>query len=189
MKNNTPPIRRYFIIFVILILCLSSKSNAQTYLKWNAAYWAVGIVNMSVETKISDRWTFNGDVVYSPWKSINGNHFEFVQIIPEFRFYLKEAFNGVYFGGYGTFHIFDLTKWNYWNKNKYQRGEGFGFGATVGFATDIGKRWNLDVYVGGGWQDSQYKGYNSPSGEMYKNKNGSGEWLPYKFGITIAYRL
>lgn len=181
--------KKYIIALTILLLSSMGTSYSQTYLKWNAAYWAVGVVNTSVETKVSDRWTFNGDVVYSPWKSINGNHLEILQIIPEFRYYLKESFKGVYFGGYGTFHVFDMTKWNYWNKNKYQKGRGFGFGATVGFATEIGKRWNLDVYVGGGWMNSQYRGYNKPSGEMYIDKNGSGEWLPYKLGITFAYRL
>lgn len=181
--------RKFLAIIATLIFVSIGTSYSQTYLKWNAAYWALGIVNMSVETKVSNKWTFNNDVVYSPWKSIDGNRFEFLQIIPEFRFYLKEAYNGVYFGGYGTFHAFNMTKWNYLNKNKYQKGRGYGFGATIGYATEIAKRWNLDVYLGAGWQNSQYRGYNSPSGEMYVDKNGSGEWMPYKIGITFGYKL
>ncbi len=148
-------------------------------------YWAVGITNASVETKVFNKWTFNSDIVYSPWKSIQGNHFEFVQIIPEARFYPKGAFNGVYFGAYASFIAFDMTKWNYWNKGLHQIGRGFALGGSLGYEHKINSRLLMDVYLGAGWHNSQYRGYRTRTGEQ----NGSAEWLPYKVGITIGYRL
>lgn len=174
---------------LVFILTFTQICSAQTYLKANLIYWSVGIVNVSVETKLAKKWTFNSDWVYSPWKSIRGNHFIFLQIIPEARFYPKGAFNGLYFGGYGAFQAFDLTKWNYWNTGRHQEGFGLSLGASIGYSYQINSRLGLDVYAGAGWQDSWYKGYYTQTNEKYIEWNGSGEWLPYKLGIAITYKL
>lgn len=92
-------------------------------------------------------------------------------------------------GGYAAFHCFDITKWNYINKNRCQKGYDYGLGVVIGLQTPLSDRWRLDVYAGGGWQLSRYRGYDSISGEQYIGLNGSGEWIPYRFGVTFAYRL
>ena len=55
--------KRKLLLLALLALSLSAV-QAQTKLKWNALYWAMGVVNMSAETKLADKWTFNGDAVY-----------------------------------------------------------------------------------------------------------------------------
>ena len=55
--------KRKLLLLALLALSLSAV-QAQTKLKWNALYWAMGVVNMSAETKLTDKWTFNGDAVY-----------------------------------------------------------------------------------------------------------------------------
>ncbi len=174
---------------ILAFISISILCSAQTYLKGNAAYWAVGITNVSIETRLSNKLTFNSDLVFSPWESIRNNAFLFGQIIPEVRFYPNEAFKGFYVGGYAAFQVFKMTKWNYWNTGKYQKGRGFALGLSIGYQIPISNRWNLDVYGGAGWQNSQYKGYYMNTDKMYVGWNGSGEWLPYKIGIAIAYRL
>lgn len=174
---------------LLLLLGVFQVGEAQTRLKANMLYWGVGITNASVETKLAKHWTFNGELVYSPWKSVDGNHFEFLQIIPEARYYVKSAFDGFYIGGYGSFQVFNMTKWNYWNLNKYQKGRGFSLGLNIGYAYSINARWGIDLYIGGGWQNSQYKGYDTQTHEMYRGWNGSGEWMPYRLGVTLTYQL
>lgn len=187
MDRIIKTMKKLLLLFLFILFFLNSFS--QTDLKWNAAYWAVGITNMSVETKIANKWTFNSDLIYSPWKSIEGNHFEFAQIIPEIRFYTKKAFDGVYCGIYGSFQLFNITKWNYWNKGRHQIGNGFAFGITIGYKYQINPQLGLDSYIGAGRQASHYRGYTTSTGEQYVGWNGSGEWLPYKIGIAISYRL
>lgn len=166
-----------------------SAIQAQTQLKWNSLYWALGIVNMSVETRLADKWAFNVDAVYSPWRGINGNPMKFAQLIPEVRYYPKGVFNGFYAGAYAGGHLLiKFTKWNYINTGKYQKGEGFSFGGTVGYEYRINNSWMLDLYAGFGWQDTFYKGYED-NGTMYVGRNGSGEWIPYKIGAAFTYRL
>lgn len=181
--------KRKLLLLALLALSLSAV-QAQTQLKWNALYWAMGVVNMSAETKLADKWTFNGDAVYSPWKSIEGNPMRFGQLIVEGRYYPKGAFNGLYLGGYGSYHrLFKFTKWNYINHDKYQKGNGMSFGATLGYQVKINDRWAVDLFASYGWQHSRYKGYIKSTGEMYVGKNASAEWLPYKLGASLAYRL
>lgn len=177
------------ILILILPLLFAGKTTAQTYIKGNAAYWALGILNVSVERKLADNWTYSGELVYSPREELfNNNKFRFFQFTPDIRWYPKGAFNGFYVGAYGSWQDYKITKWNYINTGRYQDGWGYGFGAMLGLQTDISDRWNLDVYAGGGWHFGEYKGYN-PNGTLYVGWNGSGEWIPYRVGITFGYRL
>jgi hypothetical protein len=177
-------------LFVLAVTVLSVSVQAQTRLKGNALYWATGVMNVSAETRIAGKWTLNGDLVYSPWESLDGNPMKFGQAIAESRFYPKGAFDGFYVGAYGAYHrLFKFTKWNYINKDNYQRGNGMSFGATVGYQLKISDRWGLDMYAGYGWQHSTYKGFKKSSGEMYADTNGSGEWLPYKLGVAFTWQL
>ena len=52
----------------------------------------------------------------------------------------------------------------------------------------------MDLYVGGGSIQSYYKGYHKELGVRYdtdptRQYNQSGEWLPYRGGIMISYRI
>ncbi|MCD8081844.1 MAG: DUF3575 domain-containing protein [Bacteroides sp.] len=144
--------------------------------------------NVSVETKLWNNFTFNQDLIFSPWKSISGNKMLFSQLIPEIRYYPKEAFRGFYAGAYASAHIFKMTKWNYLNLDKYQKGWGFAAGLNLGYEVPINDRWLLDTYVSAGWQVSRYVGWRT-DGSQYYPLNNSGEWLPYRLGITFAYKL
>lgn len=182
--------KKKLLLLAILGLSLSTVAQAQTRLKWNALYWALGVVNMSAETKLADKWTLNGDLVYSPWESLEGNPMKFGQAIAEGRFYPKGAFDGFYAGAYASYHrLIKFTKWNYINGNKHQKGNGMSFGATLGYQLKLSDRWGLDMYASYGWQHSKYRGYVNSTGEMYVGTNRSGEWLPYKLGVAFTYRL
>jgi len=181
-------VKKIIVMAAILVLPIIYV-NAQTYLKWNGLYFAAGVINTSIETKLSDKLSFNTDAVFSPWKSINGNPFLIGQLIPEVRYYPRGTFNGFYMGAYAGGHMFKLTKWNYINRGKYQKGWGYSLGLSLGYEIRINNRWMMDVYAGYGYQHSEYKGYMNHTGEQYIGWNGSGEWIPYKIGVAFAYKL
>lgn len=177
------------IIILALLISSSCALMAQTSIKTNALYWAAGVPNVSLEVGIARKWSYNVDLVYSPWEEyINKKPMVVGQFINEFRFYPKQVNKGFYVGGYGAWHEFKLSKWNY-DYQKYQVGYGMSFGVTVGYELPISNRWLIDFYAGGGWQVSWYRGFRYPSGEMYVGWNGSGEWIPYKIGVAFSYRL
>jgi hypothetical protein len=51
----------------------------------------------------------------------------------------------------------------------------------------------LDIFAGGGWHQGFYHGYyNDGTPGRYEkapNWNKSGEWLPYRGGVMISYKL
>ncbi|MCC8034746.1 MAG: DUF3575 domain-containing protein [Rikenellaceae bacterium] len=177
------------LICLLLSLFIVTAATSQTYIKFNALYWLAGITNVSVETKLGNHFTYNNDLIASPWKSVSGNPMMFAEFIPELRYYPNEAFRGFYAGAYATSHVFKMCKWNYWNTNYYQKGWGFGAGLNLGYEVPINDRWLLDVYASGGWQVSRYRGFLKSDGSQHLKLNNSGEWLPYRIGITFAYKL
>ncbi len=89
--------------------------------------------------------------------------------------------------------IYKIQKWNYWNTNKYEDGFGYRIGATIGYNFKITEKINLDAFVGGGWHQGFYKGYYNDGTpgryEKAEKYNKSGEWLPYRGGLMITYKL
>ena len=179
-------------VLVIIFFILYSPTFSQNYIKVNAVTALVLVPNVGFETKISKHFSFHVDVNASFWKSINGQPFQFVMVIPEIRYHFKETFNGFYLGTHLGGSYFKLQKWGYTNTNIHQEGYNYLMGFTVGYQKKIGAKFMLEAFLGGGNQQAFYKGYNSETGlrsETAKNFNKSGEWLPYRGGIMICYQL
>lgn len=179
---------RKSIVTVVLLLVSGCALAQNTTLKANALYWAAGIPNLSVETKLGKKVTFNGDAVFSFWESVNGRPFKGCQIIAEGRFYIKEAFKGFYAGLYVAYDHYEVSKWGHpwW---EVQNGDGLALGLTLGYQMEIARRWNMDFYLGGGWHHGWYDGKNVLYDVYYTQNDKSGEWIPYKAGVTFAYKL
>lgn len=201
---------------LILSLIISGFLQAQekeTYIKANALFLPVGIVNVGVERQLSEHFTVQGDVFVSPWKSFAGKHAQVYMLGFDGRYYFSKAFEKFYVGANISTGLFNVQKWNYWNdnfyvhkdgevtpylqSNLYQTGFTFVFGAVGGYQFKIKERWNIDLYLGIGTMQSYYKGYDKLSGDRYDTEvdrpgevwDKSGEWLPYRGGVMISYKL
>ena len=101
-----------------------------------------------------------------------------------------------------------MQKYNYWSdglyqytpespiykaSDLYQNGYAIIIGATLGYQFQLSERWNMDLYLGAGSAQSFYKGYHKELGIRYDNDgrkwNKSGEFLPYRGGVMISYKL
>ena len=177
---------------IVLFFLICEISLAQTYLKINGITALVLVPNMGFETKIAEKLTFQTDVSASFWKSVNGSPLKIVMIIPEIRYHFNEIFNGFYAGfhiGGGAFH---LKKWDYALFNYDQKGYSYFVGGTIGYEKKLSDKFLLDFFIGGGNIQSFYKGYDLDSGLRYETAEGynkSGEFLPYRGGIMICYKL
>ena len=171
-------------------------AHGQTYIKTNALYWAALLPNVQVETRLGNHFTFQGEVNASLWDNLQGRPMMGAQFITGGRWYPKQAFKGFYAGADFAFDLYKVSKWDHWGRPDggidIQHGMGWYLGFTLGYQISIGKRWNMDFFAGGGWHLGQYWGetvYPDGSSEMYASWNKSGEWIPYKLGVTFAYRL
>lgn len=179
-------------ILLFTFLLLSIYCHGQTYVKVNALTTLFTIPNIGIETSIGKKSTFQFDITASFWKSIKGKPAEFFVFIPEYRYHFHEKHNGFYVGGSIGATIYNFQKWNYLNTDLYEKGFGYLIGATMGYQTKINDKFMLDCFIGGGSHQGFYKGYYISSGERYDNSksyNKSGEWIPYRGGVMVSYRI
>ena len=185
MKTN-------IILSFLFFLFFPFYSFSQTYVKVNALSTLLTVPNVGIETSLGDTSTFQFDITASFWESVNGKPNQFYIFIPEYRYHFHEKQNGFYVGAHIGASIFNFQKWNYINSNSYQKGFGYLIGATIGYKTKINERFVLDFFLGGGSSQGFYKGYNLETNIRYdkaKDYNKSGEWIPYRGGVMISYRI
>ncbi|MDR4892933.1 MULTISPECIES: DUF3575 domain-containing protein [unclassified Chryseobacterium] len=176
------------------------------YIKGNALFAPLGILNLGIEKQISPKYTLQGDVFISPWKSFGGHKLQFYSVSAEGRYYFTEAFKHWYIGANVSVAAYNATKWSYWNdstfenwngeilknSNLYQKGFSVMLGVTAGYQFQLSERWNLDIYGTVGTSQGFYKGYDKSTGRRYdsaENFNKSGEIIPYRGGVMISYKL
>lgn len=173
--------------------CFSQDASA-LYVKGNILLAPIGILNAGLEYQLAPKYTLQGDFLISPWKSFAGRHAQIYMANAEGRYYFKEAFSKWYIGANVGGAAFDLTKWEYTGTHKFQRGFNFLVGASVGYQLKIKESVNLDFYLGAGTVQSFYHGYEEVDGQLvrYEDASGlnrSGEFLPYRGGIMLSYKL
>ena len=200
------------ILLALIIFCQAQEKKdtlqKSTYIKANAVFLPIGMLNAGIETQLSKKYTFQGDVFISPWKSFGGHYLQIYMLNLEGRYYFDQAFKHWYVGVNFATARYKMQKWNYWKsapaqfyedgpiydkKDLYQDGFSFMLGATVGYQFQVNEKWNIDLYVGGGTSQDFYKGYHKTLGVRYDDPNRkwnrSGELIPYKGGVMISYKL
>lgn len=184
----------FFLSLSVFFLHAQQENQHQLYVKANALFLPVGMLNAGLEYQLSDRYTAQTDFFISPWKSFAGNHAQIYMGHVEGRYYFDKAFRGWYLGANAGFGVFDMTKWNYIGTEKFQRGFNYMLGATAGYQFQWKERWNIDVFLGGGTSQGFYHGYEyiPPDFLRYdpaKKWNKSGELIPYRGGIMLSYKI
>ncbi|WP_312305390.1 DUF3575 domain-containing protein [Chryseobacterium sp.] len=181
------------------------NEDKSLYIKGNALFIPIGILNAGIEKQISPKYTIQGDVFISPWKSFAGHKLQMYSLSVEGRYYFKEAFKHWYVGANVGVSAYNLQKWNYWSgtfvtdsgevldsSNLYQKGYSVMIGVTGGYQFQLSDRLNLDIYATIGSSQGFYKGYDRSTGKRYDSAekfNKSGEIIPYRGGIMISYKL
>ncbi len=204
---------RYCLLSVCLWCFCSFQSDAQNHIriKANAFSALILIPNVGSEFRISDKLSVQLDVSASFWNSFNGTPFQFVQVFPELRYYTNQDNTGFFAGAHIGFGMFHLTKNRFpfsvsgqkYPKGTYQTGRNNYYGITIGYNYFFNRHWGMELLLGGGSSQSNYKGYNA-EGDRIDNIdssdpenpvittsgfNKSGEWLPYRGGVMLIYRL
>ena len=194
---------------VSIFLVLSSVLNAQTELKVNLASALLLVPNIGIEVKLSEKLGYQLDTSASFYDNVEGSPFHTVQIFNELRYYpkLKEGKNvrSFFIGphvGYGMFtlkipkFITTIVDTELKEEGSYQSGRNAYYGITIGKKIPLkNKKLGLELFIGGGSSQSNYKYYNKLGNRIYENPdiekdfNQSGEELIYKGGVMLIYKL
>lgn len=181
--------KRFLLLF---FLGLSGITQSQNRFNVNAVTTLVGFPSLGYEKPLNAHLSFHLDAIGSPLNSYNDMPLRFLIITPEVRYYPSKDHRGFYVGGHVGGSVFKLQKYGYENSNKYQKGYNYMMGASFGYVYFVSERIALEAFLGGGSIQSFYKGYDITTGERYDGAekfNKSGEWLPYRGGISIILQL
>ena len=199
-----------FIRLISSICILFSVSICgQTEIKINLASALILTPNIGIEVQFSERFGFQLDTSATFFDSIEDSPFQTTQIFNELRYYpkLKEGSNqrSFFIGphvGYGMFtlripkFITTIVDTELKEEGSYQSGRNAYYGITVGKKIPLkSKKFNLELFLGGGTSQSNYKYYNKEGNRIYGNPdvekdfNQSGEELIYKGGVMLTYKL
>ena len=194
---------------ISIFLILSSILNAQTELKVNLASALLLVPNIGIEVKLSETLGYQLDTSASFYDNVEGSPCHTVQIFNELRYYpkLKEGKNvrSFFIGphvGYGMFtlkipkFITSIVDTELKEEGSYQSGRNAYYGITIGKKIPLkNKKLGLELFIGGGSSQSNYKYYNKLGNRIYENPdiekdfNQSGEELIYKGGVMLTYKL
>lgn len=193
--------KKYILLFSIL---LSHYSFSQTELKFNSVTALILVPNIGIEVGLSNHLSFQLDATASFWDSFDGAPLQITQIFPEFRYYPKINLEGVFIGGHVGFGMFTLTKNRFpkfieksnYTDDEQMSGRNTYYGITLGYKKHINQKWGYEIFLGGGTSQANYRGYSYINKTRYdipidetRNFNKSGEWLPYRGGIMVIYKM
>ena len=187
-------------LFILSVL-FSTQFYAQTEIKINLASALILTPNIGIEVKLSEKFGYQLDTSATFFDNVEGSPFQTTQIFNEFRFYpkLKETKNqrSFFIGphvGYGMFtlrlpkFITSIVDTELKDEGSYQSGRNAYYGITLGKKIPLkNKNFNLELFIGGGTSQSNYKYYNKDGNRIYekpdveKDYNQSVEELIYNF--------
>lgn len=185
-------LKKNIIVFAIVF---SGGLFAQTYVKVNAFTIPALVLNVGIEKKLSEKTTLQGDLMVSPWKSVFDNRMLFALSTIEYRYYFSESFEKWYIAANAGGAIYNFQKYNQLNTGIHQKGYSLLLGGTLGYVVKLKDNINLDIYLGGGNAQSFYRSYYNSLPDVRADKvegadiNRSGEFIPYKAGVMISYKL
>ena len=203
-------------IFLILVM-VSGIMTAQTdslfhskaEIKFNLASALLLVPNIGIEVQLSEKFGYQLDTSASFYDDIEGSPFQTTQVFNELRYYpkLKEGKNprSFFIGphiGYGMFtlrvpkFITSLVDTELKEEGSYQSGRNAYYGITIGKKIPLkNKKLNLEIFIGGGTSQSNYKYYNKEGNRIYENPdiekdfNQSGEELIYRGGVMLTFKI
>jgi len=207
-------LRNKVLLLLIMISGLLSGQtdslfNAKVELKLNLTSALILVPNIGIEVKLSEKLSYQLDTSASFYDNIDGSPFHTTQIFNELRFYpkLQEGKNprSFFIGphvGYGMFTlrlpklITSIVDTQLKEEGSYQSGRNAYYGITIGKKIPLkNKKLNLELFIGGGTSQSNYKYYNKLGNRVYENPdiekdfNQSGEELIYRGGLMLTYKL
>ena len=160
--------------FHILFILFFTQFYAQTEIKINLASALILTPNIGIEIQLSEKFGYQLDTSATFFDSFEGSPFQTTQIFNEIRYYpkLKEGKNqrSFFIGphiGYGMFtlkipkFITSIVDTELKEEGSYQSGRNAYYGITIGKKIPLkSKKFNLELFLGGGTSQSNYKYYN-----------------------------
>ena len=190
MKRNT------FILPLFLLLACLTDLHAQTLaVKSDLLVGALSSPNLSVEVKLSDRFTLEAGFHYNPFPAGGDKRWKHWFVQPELRYWMCQPFGGHFFGThlmYGVYNVggmkLPLGLFKGIRSSRYE-GDFWGLGVSYGYHFILSPRWSIETSLGIGFLHSGYKRYRclhcgEQTGEGHKNF-----MAPTRASVSLIYLI
>lgn len=173
--------------------------EAQTMrLKTNLLYWTTATPNVSVEARLSDKWSADLSVGYNPFTFKDNKKWKHVAVQPEFRRWLKKTPYEGHFVGFNLLYShfnaggIKLPLGIFPDLHKHrQQGDLGAVGVLYGYDWPLKScYWNIETVVGVGYGVAHYTKYSCPEHCATKiSKNTRSFFMPTKLAVNVAYTI
>ena len=190
MKRNT------FILVLLLLLFRLADLHSQTLaVKSDLLTGALSSPNLSVEVKLSDRFTLEAGFHYNPFPAGGDKRWKHWFVQPELRYWMCQPFGGHFFGAhlmYGVYNAGDmklpLGLFKGVRSSRYE-GDFLGLGVSYGYHFILSPRWSIETSLGVGFLHIGYERYRclhcgEQTGGGYKNFIA-----PTRAAVSLVYLI
>lgn len=181
-------------VFLAVCWCMGTARGQDFGVKTNLLYWASTTPNLGFEIGTSKRTTLDLTGGYNPF-TLNKNKNKKLKhwmVMPEFRYWTCERFNGHFFGIHGAYSYYNVSgvRVPFQGKGtKDHRYQGWlaGGGISYGYSWLLGKRWNLEATIGAGYLYTRFDRYECATCGDFKGKGKEDYFGLTKAGISLVY--
>lgn len=187
--------KKLILGFFLAVLWVGSQANAQVIAgKTNFLYWGTTTPNLGLEVGLGKKTTLELVGGYNPWTLDKDENKKIKHwlVMPEFRYWLCERFNGHFFGlhtGYTFYNVSGvrIPFQEEWTKDHRYQGWATGVGLSYGYSWVLGKRWNIEASIGVGYVYTNYDRYECATCGRFKGSEDKHYFGPTKASISLIY--
>lgn len=169
---------------------LTGAQAQQIAVKTNLLYDVTSTISLGFEVGLSKHFTADISGNYNPWTFSNNKSIKHWMIQPELRYWIREGFNGHFFGVHAQYGAMDVAGSPFlfgFKKDFAYNGLLVGAGFSYGYQLYLSPRWNIEFTAGVGYTHLDYLKTDYPDihnslGNYYANHFGLT-----KLGINIVY--
>ncbi|RGQ09165.1 DUF3575 domain-containing protein [Bacteroides cellulosilyticus] len=184
------------MLFLLLLLFRLADLHSQTLaVKSDLLTGALSSPNLSVEVKLSDRFTLEAGFHYNPFPAGGDKRWKHWFVQPELRYWMCQPFGGHFFGAhlmYGVYNAGDmklpLGLFKGVRSSRYE-GDFLGLGVSYGYHFILSPRWSIETSLGVGFLHIGYERYRclhcgEQTGGGYKNFIA-----PTRAAVSLVYLI
>ena len=182
-------------IFLVVWWCGNLVCAQDIAVKTNLLYWATSTPNIGFEFGLGKRTTLDLVGGYNPW-TLNKDDNKKVKhwmVMPEFRYWLCERFNGHFFGVHLLGGEYNISKvklpFGLARDGKEHRYDGWyvGGGFSYGYQWMLARKWSIEATVGVGYVRFDYDKYGCRDCSPRLESGTKNYFGPTKLGVNLIF--
>lgn len=167
----------------MLVMACQSSFGQRVALRTNVLDWATLTPNLTLETRLSNRFSLGFGLAGNPVKvTVCDTRFNSFRFIPELRYWFNRPMAKHYAGVALLASSFDLVL-----KDTRKQGDIFGGGLTYGYALVLGRHWNVEFTVGAGLGYARYFDYLESEPSPSSPNVSKLMIIPMNIGVSFTY--